>query len=387
MFFLISSDEIQLLTDARGIIYPEAKSVTGLPQIDQLLEACLFPGPYPASPGPKWGSPALGNEDSNVAAGNEQQVTPLYQYGARPLHDPNKIERLVLELRNDESSQGETNLQLYLAAFSVLERGYGGKEAAVVWIDNALRFSAARFSHILQCHLATQAPCLSFQNRESLSHAALQHVHVFRPQSSVQFIKTLKDIPNYLLDCNNHVSGNRPLGLLVIDTATAFHWQDRLDAVTAELKRNTTETQSGGSSTTDSRTGEVIACLKAIQQSFSCIILFTTIPTAKANYNPSESTQIQSNRNYTVTRLSSFASLAFVISRLPVPPFDSSMDLWECNRDQPNRLAAVSQDRFNACVDSSVGGVWGAEQNPAVASLPMKAAFSYRVSAEGIEFE
>src|SRR4030095_12875097 len=64
----------------------------------------------------------------------------------------------------------------------------------------------------------------------SMLHECLRHVHVFRPQSSQALLATIQSLETYLLDGSDHISGLRPLRAIVLDSATAFYWQDRREA-------------------------------------------------------------------------------------------------------------------------------------------------------------
>jgi len=58
---------------------------------------------------------------------------------------------------------------------------------------------------------------------------ALQHIHIFSPQSMQSLIETIKQLPEYLFNQSLHKSMNRKAHSIIIDSATAFYWRDRQD--------------------------------------------------------------------------------------------------------------------------------------------------------------
>jgi hypothetical protein len=102
-----------------------------------------------------------------------------------------------------------------------------GKESMVVWLDTDGRFTTLPLYQVLHQHLAkphTNAPLLG---RNIIAKGALQHVHVFRSHSSAKLISTFDDLSNHLLKARAHAPSARPLSLLILDSATTFHSQDR----------------------------------------------------------------------------------------------------------------------------------------------------------------
>ena len=125
----------------------------------------------------------------------------------------------------------KTALCLYLVALAVLPP----RNEAVVYISTMARsnFFAARLEmqivSLLKSRYNPPDGPLSAGDIETMTQEALTNVHLFRPTSTAQVFATIRGLPGYLVDMRAHVSGKRRLGLVILDPANAFHWQDRMD--------------------------------------------------------------------------------------------------------------------------------------------------------------
>ena len=289
-------------------------------------------------------------------------------------------------MTSPDSASGKSNLLYLLTIFAILPIEHNGKGQTVVWLDSDGRFSATRLHQSLSTHLSTHQPSPPTQAEQDLICAeAFRHVHVFRPQSSAQLIATLASLENYLLTLQNHFSSMRSLGLLVLDSATAFYWQDRFDAEMARLEAIGSETTAA----TDipSKTAQAIAHLKRLQKIFDCGIVFTTnMPTIKSP----GSTITPPNQPAETPRMSAwsaFAKLQLTMTRVPVPQFAAQMELEECARDQPNRLAAVQKGRFNVDLDRTHSETWLGHVKDAIGRLDGRGRFGVRITEKGVLLE
>jgi hypothetical protein len=176
------------------------KTLLGIPALDRLVGMVL---------GPQDGSPAAGP---------------------------------VVEITSTSTAAGKTHVLYYIAALSTLPAQHAGvslhgKSAAIVVFDTDGRFDVHRLrlimnSHILACFSAAAAASSlpSTEELDTLTTAALEHIHIFRPQSSREMMEILKTLPAYLFDFSCHHSAHRRLDALLVDGISAFYWQDRLDA-------------------------------------------------------------------------------------------------------------------------------------------------------------
>lgn len=99
----------------------------------------------------------------------------------------------------------------------------GGWGKAAVLIDADDTFDTRRFRQLLMSRLTRLLP-LHFDVIPQLAQALLRKVHVFRPKTSHQLAFTVLNLANYHADAMH----NAEVGLVAIDSISAFYWQDRL---------------------------------------------------------------------------------------------------------------------------------------------------------------
>lgn len=203
----------------------------------------------------------------------------------------------VVEISSTQSAAGKSQLLYYLAAVAILpsrlgDIRLGGRDAAVVFIDTDGRFDANRLSIVargivqqkIKPHTTDKEGELNLRNDiENLLIDSLRHVHVFRPQSSTSLLATLHSLELYLFDLPRHPSSNRNLHAILIDSMTAFFWQDKLRDQIArieeighprvEIERHRKEKQSFYMA---DLYVELVRELKRLQNVFGCAIVHTT---------------------------------------------------------------------------------------------------------------
>ncbi|CAK96839.1 uncharacterized protein An09g03970 [Aspergillus niger] len=215
-----------------------------------------------------------------------------------PMVVPNHAEP-VLEISSRLSAAGKSHLLYYLAAVAILPSLFhgiplGGHESAVVFIDTDGRFDAERLRTVLRgiVHaninaLAQGSPGwtseVGNEEIESMLVVSLQHVHVFRPQSSSALLATLHHLDAYILDLSRHLSSTRPVHTIYLDSATAFLWQDKLQDeiarvedighVHADPEHERTQKQRFQIS---DLYAAFIAKLKRLQRLLGCMVVYTT---------------------------------------------------------------------------------------------------------------
>ncbi|KAJ5293600.1 hypothetical protein PENANT_c002G06357 [Penicillium antarcticum] len=299
----------------------------------------------------------------------------------------------VVEVSSSLSASGKSQLLYYVTALAILPRNYGdlplgGRESAVVFIDNDNRFDAERLrvvarGIIMQQQLKSdpdardQPPGATLGHElESLLVSSLQHVHVFRPQSSSALLATLHSLETYLFDLSRHRSASRPLQMITIDSATAFIWQDRLrDEIArieeigrprAEVDRERERNQTFYLSDLYL---ELVVVLKRLQALFQCAIVFTTIsgtraaPSSDGHSGPGLYDWHQSRTPVLRPALpppwGTFPTLRLIVHRSSVRPFPPSMALKAAIKDAHLRQSAIQQGRISGCVNA-----WGREDWP-----------------------
>lgn len=356
----------------------------GITQLDDLLDVFMrVPStqhlPRPQSPA-RGGQTLLSDDEDTADTGDLSSLVRV----ARA--DP------VVEISSSSSAAGKSQLLYYLTAVAVLPSAHegvdlGGRDSAVVFIDADARFDADRLQMvargIAQQKLGGQAgPALDL---DPILAACLRHVHVFRPQSSSSLLATLQDLDTYLLDVSRHVSSERPLHAILIDSASAFFWQDKLrDEVSrvedigrplAELERDRQQKQSFHLS---DLYAELAKELKRLQRRFSCAVIYTTIswsgkPIAAQHdpphppsgpfdlYSPPtpSAPKTPSLRPSLPSPWGTFPTLRLVVQRDAVRPFPPGMTVSDAERDAPMRHEVVMQGKFSGWVNS-----WGREEWP-----------------------
>jgi hypothetical protein len=280
----------------------------------------------------------------------------------------------VIGLTSTKSGQGKTNLLYYLTVISILPR----KESAVVWLDTDNRFSALRLLQVTRHHLAKSCPTLPSPDQDAIATEVLRHVHIFQPQSSTQLLNTLHSLTDYLLNTHNHNSGPRTLSLLILDSATSFHWQDRFDSEIARLEADP-ETPYHSQI---SKTLETIRLLKALQQQFDCALLYTTSSASTPSRPNSERSPDPGVGPWT-----GFATVTLTLARRLVPQFAADTAMEECLRDQRQRLETLSQGRFIAAVDWNGSNAWASGVRDAIETSNRKGLFEFRVTTDGVEID
>lgn len=257
----------------------------------------------------------------------------------------------------------------------------------MVWLDTDGRFSSLRLAQVcarmLQCHSSYSSKIdLDAQVKDGLSH-----VHVLRPQSSAQLIAMLKMLPDYLLSPDKHHSQQRPLGLVVLDSATAFYWTDRADAEVARLS-------DPGASAPPSTASQVMLHLKEIETTFECTVILTTDASlqrkTRTRLDPTIRTVAESpmppQNEHTFQDLwTNFAAVTFDVHRVPVPQFAPAMTIEECTRDQPRRLDALQQGRYRA--QFLWTGKESSDLKEDMRKLQNGEGFGFKITTQGVELE
>ena len=378
-----SLTRIKLLSELRSLANSQPTDVLQLPQVDRLLELFRAPPPLQAA---QWTSPGREVDDGS----NTGTTTP-----ARLHTTTRKAKPAAIQITSTHSASGKTNLLYLFATLAVLPKIHDCKGETVVWFDTDGRFSPARLNQVLLNTLTIKSPSLTSNEKATISLEALRHIHVFRPQSSSQLLSTFQQLPYYLLNLTSHSSNLRSLDLLVLDSATAFYWQDRFKAEIAryEALGNTNDTHDAHRNPAlRTKTTEIITSLKSLQKLFDCTIIFTTSSHTKAgsttatNITTSDGRQLPQEAPR-ISPWTSFATLSLTISSVKVPQFAAQMSLEECQRDLANRLAALLKGRFIVSVDWTNSETWPSGVGDAVSKLDGNGSLALRIINGGVMVE
>jgi hypothetical protein len=383
------------LSDLRNLADPQPRDILGLPQLDRLLEIFRAPGSSSAVQHHRWTPPI---PDEGTSPGNARDGTPGRGH-ATTSPSTSTTRPSVIQLSSAHSAAGKTSLCYLITTLAVLPQAFNGKGCAAVWFDTDGRFSSERLEAVLIGHLSTHFPRLNSGERNAICHDAFQHLHVLRPQSSFQLSCTLASLPGYLLGTNGtttHFSALRSLGLIVLDSATSFYWQDRFEAEVSRFEAlGTDESRGARTATRLSRTLEVVSELKRLQKLLDCTIVFTsTPPMTSSSMTISTATSTTANdrrllpqETPRVSPWTVFATLNLSISKEQVRQFAAQMSLEECQRDQVDRLAAIAKGCSIVSVDWITSDTWGSGVRDAVNRLNGQGSFAIRITSNGVAIE
>lgn len=325
----------------------------------------------------------------------------------------------VVEISSASSAAGKSQLLYYLTAVAVLPSTYegvplGGCDSAVVFIDTDGRFDADRLLTIargivqqaLNHQPETEDKSIVINNLDTILITSLHHVHVFRPQSSASLLATLQNLDTYLLDLSRHHSSNRHLHALILDSASAFLWQDKLHdevARTEDIGRPAADIEQERASRQSfwlaDLYSDLVRELKHVQERLDCAVVYTATagsgrPTQGQGYQPSGPFDLYTGppvSNGPAFRASlpppwgSFPGLRIVAQRDVVRPFPPGVSVDGAHREASMRQEVAMQGKFSAWVNS-----WRREEWPRRVVDGVERCnggmFSFAVSRGGVDF-
>ncbi|KAF7436929.1 hypothetical protein PC9H_003763 [Pleurotus ostreatus] len=137
----------------------------------------------------------------------------------------------VVEIQGPSAS-GKSHLVYHLVSHCIIPPEYedcalGGWGKAAMVFDSDNTFSIARVKQILlkrlESRFATQPHLWTAEWRSDIVEKCLDHLHIFKPSSSIQLAATLRNLPAYHTDNLPHTD----IGVLAVDSINAFYWMDR----------------------------------------------------------------------------------------------------------------------------------------------------------------
>ncbi|KAL4900786.1 hypothetical protein BDW74DRAFT_170561 [Aspergillus multicolor] len=350
---------------------------------------------------------ALGDDSAAVEHDSTHVEVPIHPaFPSRP--------HPVLEISSTASAAGKSQMLYYLTAIAVLPSelngiSLGGLNSAVVFIDTDGRFDAARLRTVARgivlnkLRAGIESGTKSQNSAETILLESLQHVHVFRPQSSLALLATLQTLDEYLLNISRHASASRALQAVVLDSATAFFWQDKLQdeiARTEDIGQSAAEIERRCRGRETFHLADIyadlVASLKRLQSIFDCTVIYTATPFgAKSaerpsmpygSYNPLDTAlNTPSFRSPLPPPWGLFPTLRLVLQREMVRPFMPGGTVQEAERDAPMRQGVVMRGEFLGSVNS-----WGREDWPQRILEALKrrggGQFTFNVGQEGVTF-
>lgn len=386
-------------------LHPESAESTrtwiGVPAIDQFLEVFR-----------PFSRPQDDNSFGETPTVAEQEPAHIEIPSQPALHTRTGP---VLEISSTSSAAGKSQTLYYLVALTVLPHEFegisvGGFGSAAVFLDNDGRFDAERLRviarGIVQDKLVREGePPSGISVHESIGamlYASLQHVHVFRPQSSPALLATIQSLDAYLFDLSRHTSVDRPLRAICIDSATAFFWQDKLQdeiARTEDIGRSVAEIEreryQKESFHIADLYSDIVTSLKRVQRIFDCNVVYTANSSGKlaeraplpyGSYNPLDAALSgPSFRSPLPPPWGLFPTLRLVLQREVIRPFPPGVTVEEAQRDAPLRQEVVMRGEFLASVNG-----WGREDLPRRILEQLRrlrgGQFTFKIGSQGLTF-
>jgi len=142
-----------------------------------------------------------------------------------------------------------------------------GWDKSTILIDLDHTFDVHRFRHLLMNRIRMHIPS-GDENLDVFVDLLLRKLHVFRPESSLQFAVTVANIPNY----HSSNMSRDEIGLVAIDSLSSFYWQDRF------LGEQPRDGRSPG-------VERALNSLEQVRQSHGSVIAYTNwgLPSARSN--------------------------------------------------------------------------------------------------------
>lgn len=365
---------LQLLHDLRQLHDPRPESILGVDAIDRLLNIFQYPSSSEPRPVPRWTSP------------DPEGVSPPRQSLVKKLP--------IVEITSPSSAGGKTSLLYLLIAKAILPRSHSGikldgKASTVIYLDTDGRFSVSRLRQTISS-LVRQAANVQSKNPndseiDSCALDCLYHVHVMQPQSSASLLATLKSLPSYLLTSKTHFSSTRHVHSIMIDSASAFYWQDRMDEELARFEP--TDGPQQAPTAVPRISTAIIHALRDLQRLFSCAIIYTTwglTPVRPPHGQQQHYSGPASFRPHLPNPWPSFPTLRLVVDREAVPKYGPHMSVDQARRDAPKRQEAVDKGQFVGWVDRWGSEGWSDGIRAALAAVEGKGYFSFRVTRDAV---
>ncbi|KAJ4486291.1 hypothetical protein J3R30DRAFT_3697790 [Lentinula aciculospora] len=197
---------------------------------------------------------------------------------------PFELPRLgdVLEIQGPPAS-GKSHLLYLLMIYCIIPTAcssisLGGWNKAAVLFDTDASFDLVRFKQLLTSYLETTLANTDSNTVQLLVKRSLQNLHIFHPGSSIQLAVTLLRLPSY----HQTKLPDSEIGILAIDSMSAFYWLDRF---TAE-QLGATHAPRAHEFTNPLQ--HVITALQQFHRTHNPLIAFTNWGLTRSHTNPDE---------------------------------------------------------------------------------------------------
>lgn len=237
--------------------------------------------------------------------------------------------------------------------------------------------------HVQSC-LDENAESFSAGATTSLIRSSLEHLHVFRPQTSLSILATLSSLQSYLFDTASHVSANRLVGSIILHNVDAFLWQDRLEDAESQIHDANGPQMMGLLS---SRFRDLVAHVRRLQADFSCLIIATSSALSTTTHTRIDGQVVPVLRSHLPNVWRNFVTVRLIVHRDPVRKFPLGISAEEAVTEAGQRRAAVEKSTFSARLDWSESDVWKEETRGIIKAIDGLREFVFRVTASGVELK
>lgn len=351
---------------------PRAESkYTGQATIDGILNAFIRPEPYYPHSIFTLATATVATSDQH-RVGRSNQAPALELVGAFPCSGKKQLLYYLV-----------AQLLLPLEHENVVLRGRG---SAVVLLDLGNTFSLLRLKHVMIGYVCSciddRSGPLSIENIGALMRASFEHLHVFRPQSSLSLLGTLSNLQSYLFDTSSHVSANRALGAIVVNDVDAFLWQARLEDAEDEILANNAAPKSGSLT---SQFRELVAQLRQLQSIFSCLVIATSSALSSLTYSRVDGLHVPILQSHMPAAWKAFVTARLIVKRGTVQKFQYGMSVEEAAKEAQQRQEAVEKSAFSARLDWSESEAWREDTRNTIKAMGVNTDLIFKVAADSVD--
>jgi DNA-repair protein XRCC2 len=293
----------------------------------------------------------------------------------------------VLELMSLAPGGGKTHILYHLTAKAVLCKDHGGAHACVVIVDLDGKFSISRLASQIRHEISQASSSSSSANShldiDQVILAALDHVHILRPETLSSTTATVRSIPSYLFNARAHRSFDRELAFVALDSLSAFYWQNRSETEHADLLSSTTAGMRPVQQH-PANYAQLAGATQSLMKALQCPIVITTRhqgPPKKPRNPGEQAPEPFSFRSPLPPPWGTLPVLRLVTNRVAVRKVAAFATLADAQREAQNRQAVVEQGRFECFVNEH-----GLEESTAAKMRALNTTLGFFVRGEGLTF-
>lgn len=295
-----------------------------------------------------------------------------------------------MEIASAAPCAGKRHLLYYIAAASVLPRSYDstplpGQEGAVVVLDTDNQFNVMRLqdviSSLLTLRLNAYSPHAAAPPPSDFSipfQDAIQHIHVFRPQSPASLVTTLKSLPTYLMTPSAHYSPLRPLQTLILTNLNAFFWQTQLESDDGPQS----DPKSANPFIQHYRS--MVQELSKVRQIFGCVVVAANQGLSTLQWMREGDVSL---KPYMPGVWNDFCTLKLIVGKEVVRKFGPGMSADEAMHEREQRQRAVAESGFWCRVNWWDSAEWDSGVVERLRTLDRGGAFSFHISDTVVRVE